>query len=183
MTTIRKLHYIDIDEYLDGEKRADVRHEYVHGAVYAIVGASVGHNMVSDNVVALLRTHIRGSPCRVFRADMKVRIDRVFYYPDIVLTCEKLQPDAYYLTSPELIVEVLSQSTEAKDRLEKRVTYQSLESLKEYVLVAQDRPQIEIIRRTREGWESETYGESEIVRFETVDLKSPIANIYEDALG
>lgn len=182
MSTLKKLAHISVDEYLDGEKAAEVRHEYSGGAVYAMAGASVRHNLIAGTIAAALRAQVRGSACYVFQSDMKVRIDDTFYYPDIVVTCGAIDLTAYFQASPVLIVEVLSESTEAKDRLEKRVAYQHLVSVKEYALVAQDKLQIEVIRRVRDGWQIETYGHGDVVKFSSVGLEQPIEALYEDVL-
>ena len=123
MSTLRKLEVLSVEDYLEGEKGADCRHEYVRGAVRAMVGASVKHNLLTGSLAAAFRAHLRGTPCHVFQSDMKVRIGEVFYYPDLMITCGRLALSAYFQTAPTLIVEVLSQSTEAQDRLEKRVAY------------------------------------------------------------
>ena len=99
-----------------------------------------------------------------------------------MLTGGAIDLAAYYQASPVLIVEVLSESTEAKDRLEKRVAYQRLVSVKEYVLVAQDKLQVEVIRRVNEGWQIETYGHGDIVKFSSVGLEQPLESLYEDVL-
>jgi Uma2 family endonuclease len=183
MAVIKKINRISVEEYLAGEKTSDVRHEYVAGAVYAMVGASVLHNLIAGSLFGALRDHLRESPCHVFMSDMKVRTDDVFYYPDVLVTCGTVDPGAYYQTAPILVVEVLSESTEARDRLEKRLAYQKLESLKEYALVAQDKMRIEIFRRTQDGWEVETYSYGDRVRFASIGLETPIESLYEDAIG
>jgi Uma2 family endonuclease len=114
---------------------------------------------------------------------MKVRIGDIFYYPDVLVTCSKTDADPHFSTEPRLIIEVLSPSTEAADRLDKRLAYQSLSSLSEYVLVSQDRPQVQVYRRGGAGWDLETYGEGDVVRFASVELEIPIGEIYRDVLG
>lgn len=168
MALVEKLHPITIKEYLEGEKTSDVRHEYVAGAVYAMVGASGLHNLLTLAIAASLRQHLRGSPCHVFMSDMKVRVEDAFYYPDVVVVCGTIDVGASYQTVPTLVVEVLSESTEARDRLEKRLAYQSLESLKEYVLVTQDKMRVEIYRRVEDGWQLETYSYGDRVRFASI---------------
>lgn len=182
MSAITRLRALSVQEYLDTEQKAEVRHEFVAGVVYAMVGASALHNLLAGSLSALLRMHLRGSPCSVFQSDMKVRIDDVFYYPDVMVVCVEIDPTSLYQTDPVLIVEILSESIEAKDRLEKRVAYQKLSSLKEYVLVAQDKMRIEIIRRAEDGWQLETYGDGDVVRFGSIGLEKRIEDIYEDVV-
>lgn len=182
MSTLRKLEVFTVDQYLDGERQADIRHEYVHGAIQAMVGASVRHNLLAGSLAAGFRAHLRGTSCHVFQSDMKVRIDDVFYYPDLMVTCGLLDLAAHYQTSPTLIVEILSESTEAKDRLEKRVAYQELNSLKEYVLMGQDDLKIEIVRRKGAGWMVETFIRGDTVRFDSIDFDVPIEELYAEVL-
>jgi Uma2 family endonuclease len=173
---------ISIDDYLEGELVSDVKHEYVNGEVYAIAGANRTHNIISMNVLALLHNHLRGTPCRVFSSDMKVGIltqsDDIFYYPDVQVSCEKNGND-HYNAEPKLIIEVLSDSTERKDRVEKFYTYRKLASLEEYVLVAQDCLRIEIYRR-RNGWDVELLGEGKSFQFESVGLDLTVADVYQN---
>lgn len=182
MALVEKLRPIKIEEYLEGEKATDIRHEYVAGAVYAVVGASGLHNLLTLALAANLRQHLRGSPCRVFMSDMKVRVEDAFYYPDVLVVCGAVDVDASYQTAPTLVVEVLSESTEARDRLEKRLAYQSLESLKEYALVAQDKMRVEIYRRVEDGWQLETYSYGDRVRFASIKYEVAIEQLYEDVL-
>jgi len=176
---------IGIDEYLAGELSSDVRHEYAAGQVFAMVGASQAHNTIALNVATLLHRHLSGTPCRAFVSDMKVRVEKAdaFYYPDIVATCEPLNPQAHFVTAPVLIVEILSPGTEATDRREKRLAYQQLESLKEYVLAAQDAPKVEVYRRgDNAAWEVEIYGQGESVRLASLDVELPVRGIYETVI-
>lgn len=179
MSVLEKLRRYAVDEYLELEKHSEVRHEYADGYIYAMVGASAAHNQLTTNLGYAIHGHLRGSTCRVFQSDMKVQIDRVFYYSDLVVTCEPVEPKAYFLTAPKLIVEVLSGSTESKDRLEKLVTYQRLPSLEEYVLASQDQKGLEILRRAGDEWQKEVYGPGDLVHFASLNLDLPIAEIYE----
>ena len=180
MSTVTKLKRLTVEEYLELEKQSDVRHEYVAGVLYAMVGASAAHNQITITLAGILYSHLKGSPCRVFQSDMKVRVENVIYYPDLMVTCEKFDPKAYYQTEPKLIIEVLSESTKAKDHLEKLVAYQKLPSLQEYALVSQDKKHIEIIRRIGHEWQREVYSDVEKVKFTSVDLELPIDSIYGD---
>ncbi len=147
-----------------------------------MAGASGLHNLLALAFAAHLRDHLRGSPCRVFMSDMKVRVRDAFYYPDLVVACGLIDAGAYYQTAPTLIIEILSESTEARDRLEKRLAYQNLESLKEYVLVAQDKMRIEVYRRIEDGWQIETYSYGDRVRFTSLNYEAAIEQLYEDVL-
>lgn len=182
MSTVQKLKAVSVEDYLEGEKHARVRHEYVRGVIHAMAGASVLHNLIALALSSNLRAHLRGSPCRVFQSDMKVRVGDDFYYPDVLVTCDKVDAHAYYQDAPALIVEVLSESTETRDRLEKRLAYQSISRLQEYVLVSQHKINVEIVRRAGEEWEIQTYDCGDTVNFESIELELAIDAIYEDAM-
>ena len=137
---------IAVEDYLQGELSSDIKHEYVNGDVYAMAGASEAHNLVTGNLFAALHNHLRGTSCKVFVSDMKTYIqtktvDR-FYYPDIQVCCQKEDAAHYYKQSPTLIIEVLSDSTQRADRVEKFDNYRQIKSLEEYVLVSQDKQNI-----------------------------------------
>jgi Uma2 family endonuclease len=169
------------EEYLKGELYSHIRHEYVNGEIYAMVGASEAHNLIAGNLHAALHQHLRGTPCRVFMSDMKVRIGDVFYYTDVLVSCSEKDVHPYYKTEPILIIEVISPSTELKDSLEKRIAYQSLASLQEYVLANQDKQEVKVYRRAENGWDLETFAEGEQVRLASIKLEVPMAAVYENA--
>jgi Uma2 family endonuclease len=179
-------YYISPEEYLEGEKVSEIKHEYIDGQVYAMAGASDAHVTVSMNVSMLLRNHLRGSDCRVYMADMKAQIDLInrYFYPDVMVTCDTQDKEfEYFKSHPSLIIEVLSESTEGYDRGKKFASYRHLESLQEYVLISQDRMSVESFRRNNEGhWVLYPYGEGEEVYLASVDFRCAIAQIYEDVL-
>jgi Uma2 family endonuclease len=160
MTAVRQLQHISVEDYLSGEQLSDVKHEYIAGQVYAMAGASWAHNRISGRVYAKLESHLTGHLCTPFIGDMKVRLmikqQDLFYYPDVVVACDPRDNGGYFLSHPKLIIEVLSESTERLDRTEKMANYLTLPSLEEYVLIAQDKPEVTIFRR-RTNWEAEVY--------------------------
>ncbi|MDJ0648479.1 MAG: Uma2 family endonuclease [Xenococcaceae cyanobacterium MO_188.B19] len=181
------LNLLTVEEYLKSEQDSEIRHEYVAGQIYAMAGASEEHNLIVGNIFALLRPHLRASSCRAFVSDMKVKVKTqqadIFYYPDLLVTCDPNDNKKYFKTNPNLIVEVLSDSTQTTDRREKRINYQSLESLQEYVLVSQDEIKVEIYRKDNNGnWTVETLGESDDLQLNSVGLTLTMADIYEDVL-
>ena len=173
---------ISAEDYLAGELKSEVRHEFVNGEIFAMVGTSIVHNLIAINLVTALNLHLRGGPCQVFMSDVKVRIqqdrDDRFYYPDLAVSCAEQQPSNYYTVTPVLIVEVLADSTERHDRAEKFHAYRKLESLQEYVLVAQDLMRVEVYRRAA-GWELELLGGEDRLRLESVELELAVAQVYE----
>lgn len=177
--------YLTADEYLQMEDASNIKHEYIDGQVYAMAGASDPHVTIAGNLFALLRSHVRGSGCRVYIADMKARIESLnrFYYPDVMVTCDpRDQETSTYKRFPSLIVEVLSDSTEAFDRGDKFVDYQELESLREYVLINTKRQRVECFRRTEQGlWVLQSYTPQQAsFRLDSVDFEGTLLSLYED---
>lgn len=180
MPTLYKNVTLSPEEYLEGEKSSDLKHEYEDGRIIAMVGASRAHDRIQINLTLAIGNHLRGTPCQLFSSSMKVHIDNTFYYPDLSVSCSPTDQQEYYLEEPVLVIEILSPPTEQRDRTGKRLTYQTLPSLKEYVLIAQDRMAVEIYRRSQTGWDLELYLENEVVRFKSIDLTLPIGEIYRD---
>jgi Uma2 family endonuclease len=173
---------MSVEDYLEGERTAEIRHEYVDGEVFAMVGTTKAHNLIAGNLYGFLRTALARRPCNVFMSDVKVHVKtetkECFYYPDLHVECEPATEDSYLSERPRLIVEVLSDSTERGDRSDKFYAYRKLPSLEEYVLVAQDEERVEVYRRTS-GWELEVYGSDDSFRLESVDAEIPVAGVYE----
>lgn len=151
--------YLTPEEYLALERRAEQKSEYVDGAAFAMSGAGLlRHNTIVANVIAELGQQLRGRNCRVLASDMKVRVpdSRRFFYPDVSVVCGEPQfhdERSDVLLNPTLIVEVLSESTAAFDRGDKFQAYQQPESLKEYLLISQDKKVVEqYVRQTRDVW-------------------------------
>jgi Uma2 family endonuclease len=186
MTAVRKFIPLSVDDYLSGEQLSDVKQEYIDGRVYAMAGASWWHNRVAMRFYSKLEAHLEGTPTTTLTGDMKVRMlikqKDLFYYPDVVVTCDPRDTGGYFLRFPKLVIEVLSESTERLDRTEKRENYQTLPSLEEYVLVSQDQPEVTIFRR-RANWEAEiNHGLEAVIHLESVELHLPLATIYAGLL-
>ena len=173
---------ISVEDYLEGEKTSELRHEFIDGVIYAMGGASRPHNLISNALAFALTPAARRKSCQLFVADMKVGLDfsgqKVFYYPDLMLCCDAADQDMYYCTRPCMIIEVLSPSTERVDRREKRWSYQTMPSLLEYVLVAQDRPRVEVYRQNN-NWQGEVITSGEFY-LQCLDLKVSLREIYQD---
>ena len=177
--------FLTLDEYLQLEPDSLIKHEYVDGQVYAMAGASDAHVTVAGNLFALLRSHVRGGSCRVYISDMKARIESLnrFYYPDVMVTCDpRDQETPTYKRYPTLIVEVLSNSTEAFDRGDKFIDYQAMESLQEYVLVNTRQQRLDCFRRNAEGlWVLQVYGAEQVsFQLQSVGFEGTLAAVYED---
>ncbi|MBH8562772.1 Uma2 family endonuclease [Nostoc sp. CENA67] len=182
------VNFLTVEEYLQLEQTSEIRHEYVDGEVFAMAGASEEHNLIAGNIYALLRPHLRGTPCRAFVSDMKVQLKvqkaDIFYYPDILVTCDPNDRERYFKTRPTLIVEVLSNSTKTIDKREKRLNYQNIESLREYVLVSQEEIKVEVYRKDDQGnWSLTILGKDDDLRLDSIGLKLTMADIYEDVIN
>ncbi len=178
---------ISEQEYLDGEKLSDIHHEYVDGYVYAMASASKRHHVIAGNLFAALLSMSRGSTCTAYQSDIKVRAvsDKSYFYPDVVVGCEEDNADDYYLEKPCLIVEVLSDSTEKRDRREKLLAYMNITSLQAYIMVAQDKPEVELYYREEAGnWRVKVFEnlEDKIV-LPCMEQEVKVAEIYEDVFS
>lgn len=184
MGTVALLRHMSVEEYLDAETCSDVRHEYLAGEVFAMVGSTTQHYRVLRSLRHRMEAHLHGTGCEVFSQDVRLRVKAAdsIYYPDIFVSCRPPKGSAALVDNAVLIIEVLSQSTEATDRREKRIAYAKLPDLREYALIAQDQRKIEVFRRTASGeWELQTYtGENEL-EFTSIDLTVPLAAIYREA--
>ena len=144
-----------IEEYLALEASTREKHEYLDGEVFDMGGASEAHNVIVGNAVGELRQQLKGKPCRVYPSDLRVKMSPtgLYTYPDVIVVCGKpeLEQPGDTLLNPNVIVEVLSESSEAYDRGKKFEQYRSLASLTDYLLVAQDKPLVEHYSRQAEG--------------------------------
>ncbi len=179
---------IEVEDYLAGEQVSSIRHEYVDGTVFAMAGASEKHNRIAGNIFFHLRSAARTRPCGVFISDMKVQLPALnaFYYPDVMLVCEAGDADAYYKTSPCLIAEVLSPTTEITDRREKLLAYRTLPSLRYYLLVSQETRRIEMYQRDdrMDAWYYTVIEESGRLDINCGDFQATFSleDVYEDVL-
>jgi Uma2 family endonuclease len=174
---------ISIEDYLAGETRTEIKHEYLDGEVVAMGGASAKHGLVVTGLGLAIGPHARRKGCQLFMADMKVRVlhtnQTFFYYPDLLLACDPQDRDPYYRRHPCLIVEVLSPSTERIDHREKLFAYQAIPTLREYLLVDPEKRQVEIYRFGDPAqYEVHTQGS---VRLDCLDVEITLDDIYMDA--
>lgn len=180
MPTIKQVEKISVSDYLNGELKSDIKHEYFDGRVYAMAWASEQHNTISSNVLTEIKNGLKQakSQCKAYMSDMKVKVNElIFYYPDVVVSCQDDSENDYYRTAPILIVEVLSASTRKKDRTEKRMYYQNMPSVKEYVLIEQGRCEIEVSRRS-DNWRSLFYYLGDDINFESIGITLSVEDIY-----
>lgn len=176
-----------VEEYFELEGRSVQRHEYINGAIYAMTGSSVAHNHISVALASILMQHLRGSPCRVFatnlKLDLKLGEDRIFYYPDVMVACDKRGWGEDFIHNPKLVIEVLSPTTESIDLREKTLSYKRLPSVEEYAIASQTDCRLTVHRRSAR-WEPQTYAGSEaVLELRSVGLKVPLKEIYREMLS
>ena len=182
-STAQSLDRITEQEYLDGEKLNDIKREYTDGYVYVMAGVSKRHNTISLNIMMSLRDASRKTPCAVYCSDVKVRVaeTKSYYYPDVVVGCDVDDTDDYYLEKPCLVVEVLSESTQKRDRPEKLLSYMNVPTLKAYLLVEQDKPEVELFYRKKAGdwWVESFEGLDAVLKLACPEMELTLAEIYE----
>jgi Uma2 family endonuclease len=172
-------------EYLALEASSEQRFEFVDGAVYAMAGGTPEHSRLALAVGAELRSALAPKGCAVYTSDLKIRVEATnrSTYADIVVICgprrtSSIDPNA--IVNPTVIVEVLSPSTEASDRGEKWRHYQRIDSLREYVLVSQDEPYIEVFRRDGDEWVLRTATTGQMLELPSQGVRIPVDAIYAD---
>lgn len=172
--------------YFDLEKQTNARHEYIDGYVYAMVGGSFNHGTLVGAMAGEIRNHLKGKLCRVFSESIKVKIPSIYnvkqsryFYPDVVVDCTIDKADGNMLTTPVLVVEVLSASTHKYDETTKFQIYATIPTLQEYVLVEQDCVRIEVQRR-RTDWAVEKYFLGDKISFESLALTLDAEELYQN---
>ena len=174
-------------EYLELERSTGIRHEWLRGEVWAMAGGTPDHSGIASNVIQELGLALRGRPCRVYTSDLKIRIDAIDRdtYPDVAVVRGKREvstTDPNAVTNPIVIVEVLSDSTEADDRGEKFAHYRRIESLRAYVLVSQRDRRVEVFQRddTTGRWSFEEHAAGARVALRAIDVEIDVDALYRD---
>ncbi|HRX70935.1 MAG: Uma2 family endonuclease [Candidatus Competibacteraceae bacterium] len=178
-------HRLTAEEYLFQERLSATRREYLDGEIFAMAGASRRHNQISSNLTRILGNQLANRPCSVYSSDMKVKIEKLnkYAYPDVLIVCGQQQfedENEDVLLNPLLIMEVLSDSTEAYDRGDKFLHYQGIPSLAEYLLVSQKSCRIE--QFTRQSDDTWVYSQSDEINDEvglkSVDCSLKLQDVY-----
>jgi Uma2 family endonuclease len=184
--SLRPKPYLSPEDYLALERSAEFKSEYFDGEIFAMTGASESHNLIVINTIRELSIQLKKRPCKVYANDMRVRVSPtgLITYPDVMVVCGQAQFDDSHLDTllnPTLIVEVLSDSTEAYDRGRKFEHYRKLESLAEYVLITQHRPHVEFYRRQPDQrWVlAESDGLDSSLPLDAIDCELVLAEIYD----
>jgi Uma2 family endonuclease len=179
----QKSEHITPEEYLATERGGLEKHEFYQGECFAMAGASRWHNLLAGRVFAALLQHLEGKPCTPYMADMRLHIEaqQHYVYPDVMVVCEE---EAYVaddmVNDATIIIEILSPTAELYDRGRKFLHYQSVPSLREYVLISQDVLQVEIFRWKADGkWEYERFTHfSDILTFSAVQYYLGLEELY-----
>lgn len=179
MRTARRRHLLDIDSFIAWEDQQPEKHQLVGGEVYAMVGARERHDDIVGNLYFALRRQLR-EPCRAYAHNRKVRLDAIgsVYYPDVAVTCGPRRPDSTAMTDPVLVVEVLSDSTAAFDRMKKRADYATLPSVRYVLLVETEERLVELDRREGEDWLRETVTGDGRLDFPDLGVSLDLDEIY-----
>jgi len=182
---LKRSPYITSEEYLARERAADYKSEYFDGEIFAMAGASEPHILIVSSISAKLYAQLEQRPCKVYSNDMRLKVSPtgLYTYPDVVVACGEAQfedDEIDTLLNPILIVEVLSKSTESHDRSTKFEHYSKLKSLQEYLLVAQNRPRVELFTKQSEGsWMLSTFDNLEdVVKLVSIDCELALKDIY-----
>ena len=185
MSTVPK-RFVTAEEYLRREQDAEFRSEYLRGEMFAMAGASANHNLIVLNAGASLREQLKKEPCRVYPSDLKLKVEAtgLYTYPDLSIVCGEPRLETNggdVLLNPVVLVEVLSDSTEAYDRGKKFEHYRTIPSLKHYVLIAQDRVSIDCFSRNPDGgWVlTSCQALDDKVRLEAIESELAAAEVYD----
>lgn len=179
--------YITTDQYFTLEEGSDVKHEYYRGVIYAMTGGTARHNLIVANMIALLHGQLRGTSCHVFPSDLRLKIESagLYTYPDISVICGPIfyadnRQDT--VTNPMVLIEILSPSTENYDRGKKFEHYRTIETLQEYIVVAQDRIHIEHhIRQDDHRWLLvDFFAADQVVQAGSIHCTLSVELVYED---
>jgi Uma2 family endonuclease len=170
------------EEYLEFEERAESKHEFVDGFVFAMAGTSNNHNLLTTNLVAQLRPMARNLSCRVYANDMKLQVSEGdFYYPDVFVVCDPDNLTSNIKSNACFIIEILSNSTAEVDRGEKWQNYRKLSSLQTYILISQQRKFIEVYGHMTDGsWRYEVLEDEGKLELLCINASLTLDEIYED---
>ena len=175
-------------EYLEREATSDLKHEFINGEAFAMAGGTKNHGALAIAFGGDLRAALIGKPCRQYSSDVRVHVAATgaWFYPDLSVVCgkdESPRTDPNAIANPIVLVEVLSESTEAYDRGAKAIHYRHLESLREYVLVSQTEPRVEVQRKNERGiWELHFFGPGERLELTSLGVTLSIDALYANPL-
>lgn len=173
-----------VEDYLAWEDAQPERHEYIGGIVYAMAGGTTAHAAIATNALICLGSQLRGKRCRPYGSELKIRVQYPthtrFYYPDLTVACTDVPSKSVFHDQPVVIVEVTSESTRRTDELEKRDAYQTIPSLRVYVLLNQEKAEAVVWRRGDQGFAREVHsGLGAVIELPEIEARLPLAESYE----
>jgi Uma2 family endonuclease len=178
------LQTVTAEEYLKFERNSKRKHEFFDGEIVAMAGASLKHNIISSNLMIEIGGQLKGSPCRPFASDMRVKAKRSYFYPDIVVSCREREFEDETddtLLNPRVIIEILSKSTKLKDRNLKFDSYLSIESITDYILVEQNSMRVEHYQRNGNVWNVVVYSNPKNkLLLTSINCELTLAEIYNE---
>ena len=186
MTALPRRSTMSVEEYLELDRSSiDTRYEYIDGHVIMMAGGTLDHATISANIISVLRNLLRGSPCRVFTTDARVRISETRYvYPDVTVSCDTHDRGRVDIVQfPRLVVEVLSPSTEVTDRGRKLAYYRQCPTVQEYMLVNYQYPSVELYRREKSTlWTYHVFEVDDDIELASLGARFPVTAVYEDVV-
>jgi Uma2 family endonuclease len=168
-----------VAEFLDWEERQECRYEFDGLQPVAMVGATINHNVVAANLLAMLRDRLRGKPCRAFFEGIKIVVAGKVRYPDVVVTCSSVSGKATILPDPVVVFEVLSDSTAQIDRTEKNQEYRDTPSITRYLMLEQDLCRATMFAREGDRWVGSLLGPDAIIAMPEIGVELALAEAYE----
>ncbi len=182
---LQREHWISPEEYLELDRASlDVKYEYLDGHMYAMSGGTIDHAQIAMNLIRALADHLQSRSCRVFSSDIRVQVaEKKYFYPDVTVSCHPedwQQGKIDIIRFPRLAIEVLSPSTEARDRRKKSPAYQACSTVQEYALINTQYQMMEVFVRHGDGnmWLYHQYGQGQEAELASVKLTIPLADIY-----
>ncbi len=181
--TLDKIRQASVEEYLNFEETALERHEFVDGSIFMMAGGSVQHAQIALRLAAKLLASTENTECEVVNADVKLQIGSVYYYPDVMVSCQEDKTERRFFQNPCSIIEVLSSSTEPIDRGEKLLLYRTITTLQTYILLAQDTIRAEVYKRLPDNtWRYEVLEKEDTLEIPCANFKQPLDSIYKGVL-
>lgn len=169
-------------DYLTNELSADFKSEYVDGQVLAMAGASFNHNLIVTNVVRALSNHLQNTQCATLSSDMKLKAGKNYYYPDVLVVCDRRADEINFVSSPRIVVEVVSKSTRKMDTSRKLIHYLNIASLEDYLLVEQDIVMVTVFSKSHE-WRPRYFCFGDTITLDSIDMTLSVDAIYNQVIN
>lgn len=183
MNTLPRLKHYSFEEWLALEAATNVRHELIGGELVAMGGGTDLHNLIALGLRDALKRGLGDRRCRIYVADVKLRVGEEGYYPDVMVSCSTADTHRLYKAEPVLVAEVLSDTSVHRDRVTKLHAYRHLESFKAYLILSQEAPRIEAYLPSDEGWDRTDHGIDDTLAIPSLALSVPVRTVYAEVLS